>query len=87
LYSTTVARRFGPREHGRQAARSEWSRTGRAGEDTTQASHARAGGLSNREIAQRLVVSARTVENHLYRACTKLGASDRAELAALLHGH
>jgi DNA-binding CsgD family transcriptional regulator len=27
------------------------------------------------------------VENHLYRACTKLGASDRTELAALLHGH
>lgn len=46
-----------------------------------------AGGLSNREIAQRLVVSVRTVENHLYRACAKLGASDRAELAALLHGH
>jgi DNA-binding NarL/FixJ family response regulator len=46
-----------------------------------------AGGLSNREIAQRLVVSVRTVENHLYRACTKLGTTDRAELAALLHGH
>jgi len=35
--------------------------------------------------AERLVVSVRTVENHLYRACTKLGTSDRAELAALLH--
>jgi DNA-binding NarL/FixJ family response regulator len=46
-----------------------------------------AGGLSNREIAQLLVVSVRTVEGHLYRACTKLGASDRAELTALLHGH
>jgi DNA-binding CsgD family transcriptional regulator len=46
-----------------------------------------AGGLSNRQIAQRLVVSVRTVEGHLYRACAKLGASDRAELAALLHGH
>ncbi|MDQ3765097.1 MAG: helix-turn-helix transcriptional regulator, partial [Actinomycetota bacterium] len=46
-----------------------------------------AGGLSNRQIAQRLVVSVRTVENHLYRACTKLGASDRAELATLLRGH
>jgi DNA-binding NarL/FixJ family response regulator len=44
-----------------------------------------AGGLSNRQIAERLVVSVRTVENHLYRACTKLGTSDRAELAALLH--
>jgi hypothetical protein len=33
-------RRSGPREHGRQAARSKRSRTGRAGEETTQLSHA-----------------------------------------------
>jgi DNA-binding NarL/FixJ family response regulator len=46
-----------------------------------------ASGLSNRQIAERLLVSVRTVENHLYRACTKLGTTDRAELAALLHGH
>lgn len=45
-----------------------------------------AGGSSNREIAERLVVSGRTVEGHLYRACARLGASDRAHLAALLHG-
>jgi DNA-binding NarL/FixJ family response regulator len=45
-----------------------------------------AGGLSNRQIAQRLVISVRTVEGHLYRACTKLGASDRTELATLLRG-
>jgi DNA-binding NarL/FixJ family response regulator len=45
-----------------------------------------AGGLSNRQIADRLVVSVRTVEGHLYRACAKLGASDRAELATLLRG-
>lgn len=45
-----------------------------------------AGGLSNRQIAQRLVVSVRTVEGHLYRACAKLGAADRAELATLLRG-
>jgi DNA-binding NarL/FixJ family response regulator len=46
-----------------------------------------ASGLSNREIAQRLVVSVRTVENHFYRATTKLGTTDRTELTALLHGH
>ena len=46
-----------------------------------------ASGLSNREVAQRLVVSVRTVENHLYRAGTELGTTDRAELATLLHGH
>ncbi len=43
-------------------------------------------GLSNRQIAERLVVSVRTVEGHLYRACAKLGASDRSELAALVRG-
>jgi DNA-binding NarL/FixJ family response regulator len=45
-----------------------------------------AGGLSNRQIAQRLIVSVRTVEGHLYRACTKLGTRDRTELAAMIHG-
>ena len=41
-------------------------------------------GLSNREIADRLVVSPRTVEGHIYRACTKLGLSDRKGLASLI---
>ncbi|HEY6421940.1 MAG TPA: helix-turn-helix transcriptional regulator [Pseudonocardiaceae bacterium] len=45
-----------------------------------------AGGLSHREIADRLTVSVRTIEGHLYRASAKLGTSDRTELAALLHG-
>jgi DNA-binding CsgD family transcriptional regulator len=43
-----------------------------------------ADGLSNREIADRLFVSTRTVEGHIYRACTKRGLSDRSALAALI---
>ncbi|MFC7621356.1 LuxR C-terminal-related transcriptional regulator [Microlunatus sp. GCM10028923] len=41
-------------------------------------------GYSNREIGDRLVLSVRTVEGHLYRAAAKLGTSDRAAFAALL---
>lgn len=43
-----------------------------------------AAGLSNREIAERLVVSVRTVEGHIYHVFTKLGVADRVELATLL---
>ena len=43
-------------------------------------------GLSNREIAERLVVSTRTVEGHIYRACVKLDVSDRDGLAAAVRG-
>lgn len=43
-------------------------------------------GLTNREIADRLVVSVRTVEGHLYRAGAKLGTADRRRFPALLHG-
>ncbi|MGI5131990.1 helix-turn-helix transcriptional regulator [Pseudonocardia sp. CA-107938] len=43
-----------------------------------------AGGMSNKEIAARLVVSVRTVEGHLYRACAKLHVDTRAALEAVL---
>lgn len=43
-----------------------------------------ADGLTSREIAERLVVSPRTVESHLYRAFAKLGIADRSELSAVL---
>ncbi|MFE5287627.1 LuxR C-terminal-related transcriptional regulator [Nocardia sp. NPDC056611] len=45
-----------------------------------------AAGLSNRQIADRLTVSVRTVEGHLYRACIKLDVTDREALADLMRG-
>jgi len=41
-------------------------------------------GLANRAIADRLGLSVRTVEGHLYRIRRKLGANDRTGLAALI---
>ncbi len=41
-------------------------------------------GLSSREIADRLVVSVRTVDNHLQRAYSKLGVSRRQDLPNVL---
>jgi DNA-binding CsgD family transcriptional regulator len=44
-------------------------------------------GLSNKQIAETLVMSVRTVEGHVYRACTKLGLNNRSELAAVIAQH
>ena len=41
-------------------------------------------GLSSREIAERLTLSVRTVESHVYRAMLKTGTTSRDELATLL---
>jgi DNA-binding CsgD family transcriptional regulator len=46
-----------------------------------------AAGLSSKQIADRLVVSVRTVDNHLSAVYTKLGITRRAELQGLIGHH
>ena len=43
-------------------------------------------GMSNRQIADTLTMSVRTVEGHIYRACAKLGLAGRGDLASLVAG-
>jgi ATP/maltotriose-dependent transcriptional regulator MalT len=45
-----------------------------------------ASGLSNKDIANELVVSVRTIEGHIYRACIKLDVADRDELGKIVRG-
>ncbi|MCU1697100.1 MAG: LuxR family transcriptional regulator [Mycobacterium sp.] len=46
-----------------------------------------ADGLANRAIAERLSLSVRTVESHIYRAMAKTGTTSRDELGNLLRRH
>ncbi|HET7665983.1 MAG TPA: helix-turn-helix transcriptional regulator, partial [Mycobacterium sp.] len=41
-------------------------------------------GLSNKEIAEAMSISIRTVEGHIYLASNKAGVSSRGELANLI---
>jgi DNA-binding CsgD family transcriptional regulator len=41
-------------------------------------------GYSTKQVAERLCVSARTVEGHIYRAMTKTGAATREELIKMV---
>jgi len=43
-----------------------------------------AGGMTNKQIAQTLFVTVKTVETHLHRAYQKLDVSSRAQLALAL---
>jgi DNA-binding CsgD family transcriptional regulator len=45
-----------------------------------------AAGLSNRQIAERLSVSVRTVEGHIYRIFAKLGIERREQLIDFVGG-
>lgn len=44
-------------------------------------------GLSNRDIAQQLYLSHRTIGTHLYRIFPKLGITGRGELSSALSAH
>jgi DNA-binding NarL/FixJ family response regulator len=43
-------------------------------------------GLSNKEIADRLTMSKRSVEGHLFRASQRVGANSREQLISILQG-
>ena len=43
-------------------------------------------GLSNKQIADRLTMSIRSIEGHLFRASQRVGANSREQLISLLHG-
>ncbi|MGW7265463.1 response regulator [Streptomyces sp. NPDC054842] len=72
-----------PSDDGRDPARSERldTLTVREREVLVQV----AGGHSNDEIAERLVVSPLTVKTHVNRAMAKLGARDRAQLVVIAY--
>ena len=46
-----------------------------------------ASGMTNRQVADQLIVSERTVENHLYRSFAKLGITARDQIDAALRAH
>ena len=52
-------------------------------EQELQVARMAAEGLSNRQIAERLYMSHRTVASHLYRIFPKLGIGSRTQLIAL----
>ncbi|BBY79349.1 helix-turn-helix transcriptional regulator [Mycolicibacterium pulveris] len=86
LTATAVAQRLsgetGAHTYALRANRIDLPLTARQREIVTLAAR----GLSNRAIADRLVLSVRTVEGHLFQASQKTGVSTREELIAMVQG-
>ncbi|MGZ4528115.1 MAG: LuxR C-terminal-related transcriptional regulator [Mycobacterium sp.] len=82
-WASSVASRCGLRTPALEAAASPLPFSGREREISMLV----VAGLSNRQIADKLVVSVRTVEGHLYRLFTKLGINNRDQLVHLLSRH
>ena len=75
----------GPRRHRRQAAPRPTHRRGRPDPTQLRVATLAAGGRTNREIAERLFVTEKTVEGHLGAAYRKLGIASRSQLEAALN--
>ena len=71
----------GARGHGQIVEVQPWFARARSRREQEIAALA-VSGLSAREISERLFLSVRTVENHLQRVYTKLGLSNRNDLAS-----
>lgn len=72
---------LGLKSHGREAPPTPGIRLTRRERDIAELA---AQGLSDKDIAHRLMVSVRTVEGHLYRTYVKLGVRGRDELLPVL---
>ena len=79
----TVALALGEAPRGRKVAPNPLALSRREAEVAGLVSR----GLSNRAIATRLHLSERTVENHVFRALSRLGLDNRTELAAWVLGN
>jgi DNA-binding NarL/FixJ family response regulator len=70
-------------ETSRRRAPDAWNRLS---PQEVQIARMAAGGMSNRDIGQRLYLSHRTVGYHLYRIFPKLAITSRSQLTAALEG-